>query len=86
MSKRKSIKGQTIIYKLLHTKLKIEQYEPHWKLGVNSCAPEELAVPAPLVTPIAFLQTGDKPWMRKEPDFEWNIPKHNIFSSLLEYE
>jgi len=33
-------KGQTAIYKTLHRKLKIEQHEPHKKLGMNSGAPE----------------------------------------------
>jgi hypothetical protein len=31
---------QTMIYKALHRKLKIEQHEPHNKAGVNSGAPE----------------------------------------------
>ena len=29
MTKRKSTKGQTTIYKTIHIKLKIEQHEPH---------------------------------------------------------
>ena len=29
-------KGHTIIYKILHRKLKIEQYEPHWTPWENS--------------------------------------------------
>jgi hypothetical protein len=29
MSKRKSTKGQTTIYKTLYIKLKFEQHEPH---------------------------------------------------------
>jgi hypothetical protein len=33
-------KGQTIIYKTLHRKLKIEQHEFHKNLGVNSDVPE----------------------------------------------
>ena len=33
-------KGQTMIYKTLHKKLKIEQHKPHLKLGVNSGGPE----------------------------------------------
>jgi hypothetical protein len=32
-----SLKGKTTIYKTLHIKLNIEQREPHWKPGVNSC-------------------------------------------------
>jgi hypothetical protein len=31
-------KGQTIIYKTLHRKLKIDQHEPHKKLGMDSGA------------------------------------------------
>ena len=31
-------KGQTIIYKTLHRKLKIDQHEPHEKLGMDSGA------------------------------------------------
>ena len=33
-------RGQTMIYKTLHRKLKGEQYELHRKTGVKSCAPE----------------------------------------------
>jgi hypothetical protein len=29
MANRKSTKGQTMIYKTLHRKLKVEQHEPH---------------------------------------------------------
>ena len=42
-------------YKTLHRNLKIEQHGPHFKLGVNSGAPEGLAVPAPYVTPVMLL-------------------------------
>jgi hypothetical protein len=38
-------KGQTIIYKKLHIQLKIDQNKPHLKLGMNSSAPEGLAIP-----------------------------------------
>jgi hypothetical protein len=34
-----------MIYKTQHRKIKIEQHEPHKKPGVNSGAPEGLAVP-----------------------------------------
>jgi hypothetical protein len=40
MAKRKRTRGQTTIYKTLHTNLKIEQHEPHLKPGVNLGAPE----------------------------------------------
>jgi len=39
MAKRKSTKGQTMIYKTIHKKLKIELCEPHYKPGMNSGAP-----------------------------------------------
>jgi len=35
MAKRKGTKGPTTIYKTLHRKLKIEQYETHYKPGVK---------------------------------------------------
>ena len=40
MPKRKRTKTQTSIYKTLHRKLKIEQYELHLKPRVNSGPPE----------------------------------------------
>ena len=55
MTKRKRTKGQSIIYKTLHRKLKIEQHEPHKKCGVKSDAPVALTVPAPLVAPIVLI-------------------------------
>jgi len=44
MAKRKRTK--------LHRKLKIEQHEPPLKPGVNSGAPERLAVSVPYVAPV----------------------------------
>jgi hypothetical protein len=38
--KKKRTERQTMIYKTLQRKLKIEQHESHQKLRVNSCAPE----------------------------------------------
>jgi hypothetical protein len=32
---KEKTKRQTMIYKTLHIKLKIEWHEPHWKPGVN---------------------------------------------------
>jgi hypothetical protein len=32
-----------MVYKTLHRKLQLEQHEPHWKMEVNSGAPESLA-------------------------------------------
>ena len=54
MARRKGQKRQTIIYKLLHRKLNIEQPELHYKLWMN-CAPEEWSVPVPLMASIMFL-------------------------------
>jgi len=38
-----------MIYKTLHRKQKTDQYEPHQKPGVKSCAPERYTVPAQLI-------------------------------------
>ena len=46
---------KTTIFKTLYRKLKIEQHELHSKPVVNSCAPDELAVPAPYVASILLL-------------------------------
>jgi hypothetical protein len=48
-------KGQKMIYKTLHSKLKIEQLDPHLKLGANPCALGLLTVTTPLVTAIVLL-------------------------------
>jgi len=40
IAKRKRPSGQTMIYKTLHIKFKIEQLESNKKHGVNSGAPE----------------------------------------------
>jgi hypothetical protein len=40
MAKWKGQLKQTMIYKTLHRKLKIEQQKPHYKPGINSSAPE----------------------------------------------
>ena len=45
----KKTKGQTMIYKILHKKLNIEQHESHLKIEVNSGVPEGLGVPVTLV-------------------------------------
>jgi hypothetical protein len=50
-------KGQTMIKNTLHRKIKIEQHELHSNPGVYSCAPEGLAVSAPLVTPVVLRYT-----------------------------
>ena len=46
--------GQTMIYKTLHRKLKIKQHTPH-KHWMNSCVPEEITIPVPLVAPVVLL-------------------------------
>jgi hypothetical protein len=45
-----------MIYKTLHTKLKIEQHERYLKLGMNSSAPEVLTVPASHVDMLAYTE------------------------------
>jgi len=52
MVKRKRTNGQAMIYKTLQRKQKNEQYELHYKPGLNSGAPEGLSVP--LVTPSCY--------------------------------
>jgi len=49
MAKRKETKRQTIMYKTLHRKLKIEQHKRNKKHGMNSDAVDGYVVPAPLV-------------------------------------
>jgi hypothetical protein len=51
----KRYQGQIVIYKALHRRPKIGQYEPHLKPVVNSCDLEGLAVQAPHVTPVVLL-------------------------------
>ena len=54
--KKKRMKWQTMIYKTLHGKLKIEQHEPHYKAGVNWGVLEGWpAVPSPLAALIVLL-------------------------------
>ena len=50
-------KGQTIVYKTLHRKPKIEQHIPHQEPMVNTGAPEEETVPAPYVTPTVYMKS-----------------------------
>jgi hypothetical protein len=52
MAKVKRTKGQTIIYKTLHRKQILSNTNPTKNRGMNLGALEELAVPAPLVTPV----------------------------------
>ena len=51
----KRYQGQIVIYKALHRRPKIGQYEPHLKPVVNACDLEGLAVQAPHVTPVVLL-------------------------------
>ena len=48
-------KGQTLRYKVIQSKLKIDQHETHWKPGVNSGAPGRYTVPAPHITLVTNL-------------------------------
>jgi hypothetical protein len=45
MAKRKRTKAQTMIYKILHSKLMIKQHESHKRNGVNIGALEGLILP-----------------------------------------
>ena len=58
MNKKKHSKVETMIYKGLHRKLKIEQKVPYYKPGVNSGDPEGRAVPAPRGTRRVTLVTN----------------------------
>ena len=52
MVKRKKNKEQTLIYKTLHRKLKIEQHRTPLKMEGDA---DGLAVPASLVTPVMLI-------------------------------
>ena len=49
MVKRKRTERQTMIYKTLHRRLKIEQHETHYTPRVNAGAPEGSTVPLAVV-------------------------------------
>jgi len=55
-----------MIYKVLHRKLKIEEYESNNITGVNSGAPEWYTYPAPLVSPIVLLTVVSNPVINQE--------------------
>jgi hypothetical protein len=55
MTERKMTKGQTTIYKTLHSKLKIEQQKPYYKSRVNSNGSDGYAVTASLVAHVVLL-------------------------------
>ena len=57
MTKGKLTKGQTVIYKSLHSKRQIEQHELYKEQGVNSGAPGvgEYEISVQLVTFLVFL-------------------------------
>jgi len=46
---------QTMVYNILHRKLRTEYQEPHYKSGVNSGAAKKLGVLVPLAAHIMFL-------------------------------
>jgi hypothetical protein len=52
---RKRTKWETMVYKTLNRKLKIEKREPHDKSRVNSGTQKWITVPAPHVIPIVLL-------------------------------
>ena len=55
MSKINRIKAQTIIYKTVHRKRKMEQVETPQKREMNPGDPEGLSVSALLVAPVVLL-------------------------------
>ena len=55
MPKRKKHEGTNNDAQNIHIKLKIEFLEPHQNPEVNSCALEELSVPAPVVKPVVLI-------------------------------
>jgi len=54
MEKGKRTKRQTTIYKTLHRKLKIEQYEPLLTTGSELRCSRRVGIPALLVTPVVL--------------------------------
>ena len=44
-----------MIYRIVHTKIKVEQHEPQLTPRVNSSAPEGSSMTAPLVTSVVLL-------------------------------
>jgi hypothetical protein len=68
--------GQTTIHKTSHRKQNIEQPGPRQNPEVIWSAPDGWAVPVQHVAPVV-LQSGDKSWMRKWPDCDYD--KRNIF-------
>jgi succinate dehydrogenase/fumarate reductase-like Fe-S protein len=61
LAKRKIDKWTKMIYKILHKKLKIKEYEPQENPDVTTYASEELAVPVPNLTCVVLflLQTRE---------------------------
>jgi hypothetical protein len=54
MVKCKKTKGQTMIYKILYRRIKIEQREPHNQLVELTCF-GRVADPVPLIAPVVLL-------------------------------
>jgi hypothetical protein len=54
MVKRNGTKGQTMIYKTLYRKLKIEEHEPHKKRGEPMGSGRVKTVPSPIVKPVVL--------------------------------
>ena len=57
MVQRKDTKRKTVVDKILHRKLNIEQHKFHYKTWVNSGSPEGYADLAPLVAPVVLRVT-----------------------------
>ena len=86
----KKTKGQTMIYKVAHRKLKIEQNEPYKEPGVNSGVSEGQVTHAPRLAPVMLLllqnlllsNEGEKDWIvfTTNQTFYWSFVIH-IFRS-----
>jgi len=90
MMQRPKEKGQTMIYKTLHRKRKIAQFEPHDKHGVELKCTEGCAVPTSLMAPfskilwspkdgkdgIAITTIGTYPWSLVLQIFHSDLPSH----------
>jgi hypothetical protein len=82
--------GQTMIYKVAHRKLKIEQNEPYKEPGVNSGVSEGQVTHAPRLAPVMLLllqnlllsNEGEKDWIvfTTNRTFYWSFVIH-IFRS-----
>lgn len=67
-----------MIYKSQHSKLKVEQHEPHWKPGLNCGASEWWTVPAPLVAVVVVSPVYKIKVFRQKPGQSQSYPVYKI--------